>query len=151
MATITPDPRQIKRARRSESHKATTWGAFLNELREHGDWSREFAEQATTAVLCTLERRITSNVAGHMEAQLPARLRELLASCERRSALKPRKIGRPEFMTLIAEDLDLTLQQAELVAREVLATVRTHISEGEALQVEKQLPMELRDLWWPPV
>lgn len=82
-----------------------------------------------------------------MEAQLPARLREMLRE-NKAPGDTPRKFGRDEFLRLVARDLELAGEQdAESVTRVVLGLVRQRLSEGEAADVEGQLPADLRSLW----
>jgi len=151
MTELIPDPIQERKHQRSEAHKATTYGAFLTDLCAAGGYTRELAERAATHVLHRLEQRIRSDESDPLEAQLPVRLCELLAGCDRPLGLKRRKIHRAEFITLVAEDLELQPQEAERVVREVLGVVRQHISDGEAKKVEAQLPPDMRDFMWLPL
>ena len=146
---IETGPMEERRRRRSEAHRATTYGRFLNELCDATVYEKSFAATASTVVLNCLEQRLASGTVDHMEAQLTARLRELLEESRQPRALKPRKIHRIELLQMIADGLTLTMQEAEVVARNVLGAVRNHVSQGEAAQVEKQLPDDLREFWWP--
>lgn len=150
MATLHADPAEERRRRRSESHRDTTYGTFLNELCANSGLARDRAEQAAVSVLCILTQRIQQGEAGNLEAQLPAKLRELVQTCDRHLDMKPSKVRRAEFITMVADDLSVPPQEAELIARNVLSTVRQHISDGEAGQVEQELPRDMRDLWWLP-
>ncbi len=85
----------------------------------------------------------------HLEAQLPAKVRDLLRRCPRHEGLPPRKFKLLEFLQRVGEDLDTTPNEAERLSRAVFATVRGHISEGEADDVMGQLPADLRALWIP--
>lgn len=139
--------RQARREQRHQSRAGTTYRAFIRELCEKGAFDEAFAERAVVSVLCTLEQRLMSTEASDMEAQLPARLREVLREC-RVTGSKPRKFGRDEFLRIVAQDLELAGEQdAESVTRVVFELVRQHLSEGEASDVEGQLPADLRSLW----
>jgi uncharacterized protein (DUF2267 family) len=151
MAELIPNPIEEARRRRSEAHRATTYGTFMNELCSVGGYSREGAEKAALCVLNLLHHRIQEGEASNLEAQLPATLRELLQAYDRPMPLKPRQVGRQEFLTLVGEELELSPQEAEVVARDVLGIVRQHVSEGEATQIERELPPDMRNLWWLPL
>jgi CBS domain-containing protein len=85
----------------------------------------------------------------HMEAQLPRKVVALLERCSKHQGMPYRKFGRSELLGMVAEDLGVDLKEAERITCAVLATVREHISEGEAMDVLGQLPRELRTLWEP--
>jgi uncharacterized protein (DUF2267 family) len=110
---------------------------------------RKLAEQAIQSVLCVMEQRLMGEEAAHMEAQLPRKVVALLERCPKHQDKPYRKFGRDELLGMVAEDLGVDLQEAERITRAVLATVREHISEGEAMDVLGQLPRELRTLWEP--
>lgn len=140
--------RQARREQRHQSRAGTTYRAFIRELCEKGAFDEAFAERAVVSVLCTLEQRLMSTEASDMEAQLPARLREMLRECRVTTGGKPRRFGRDEFLRIVARDLGLADEQdAESVSRVVFGLVRQHLSEGEASDVEGQLPADLRSLW----
>jgi CBS domain-containing protein/uncharacterized protein (DUF2267 family) len=139
---ITPEIR----AQRSESRAAQTYAFFLKDLVGKG-LERKLAEQAIQSVLCVMEQRLMSDEARHMEAQLPRKVVALLERCERHQERPYRKFGRMEFLGMVAEDLGMDVQEAERITRTVLATVREHITEGEAMDVLGQLPRDLRTLW----
>lgn len=139
--------RQERREQRHQSRAGTTYRAFIRELCEKGAFDEAFAERAVVSVLCTLEQRLMGTEASDMEAQLPARLREMLRE-NKAPGDTPRKFGRDEFLHLVARDLELAGEQdAESVTRVVLGLVRQRLSEGEAADVEGQLPADLRSLW----
>ena len=139
----TPDVR----AQRSESRATQTYTFFLRDLEAKAGISRERAEQAAQSVLCVLEQRLIDTEAKHLEAQLPRKLRDLLQRCPRHMGDVPRKFKVEQFLAMVSEDLDTTPNEAERLSRAVFATVRDHISEGEAEDVMGQLPTDLRALW----
>ena len=47
----------------------------------------------------------------------------------------------------MAEDLRKDVSEVETIVRAVFQGLREHISEGEAQDVESNLPRELQDLW----
>lgn len=142
---ITPEVR----AQRSESRAAQTFAFFLRDLEAKG-LERKLAEQAIQSVLCVMEQRLMTDEARHMEAQLPRKVVALLERCERHQDRPYRKFGRMELLAMVAEDLGVDVQEAERITCAVLATVREHISEGEAMDVLGQLPRDMRSLWETP-
>ncbi|WP_224368494.1 CBS domain-containing protein [Hyalangium versicolor] len=142
---ITPEIR----AQRSESRAAQTYAFFLRDLEAKG-LERKLAEQAIQSVLCVMEQRLMSDEARHMEAQLPRKVVALLERCERHQGHPYRKFGKAELLGMVSEDLGVDVNEAERITCAVLATVREHITEGEALDVLGQLPKDLRTLWETP-
>lgn len=136
------------RAQRSESRAAQTYTFFLRDLEAKG-LDRKLAEQAIQSVLCVMEQRLMSDEARHMEAQLPRKVVALLERCPKHQNKPYRKFGRMELLGMVSEDLGVDIKEAERITCAVLATVREHISEGEAEDVLGQLPHELRTLWEP--
>jgi len=107
----------------------------------------DLAVRAATSVLCALEQRLSTNEAHHLEAQLPEKLRELLARCERHDRLRPRDIGRQEFLGMVASDLGIPLHDAETIVRSVFQVLTLRVSPGELQDVLSLLPSDLRELW----
>jgi uncharacterized protein (DUF2267 family) len=139
-----------RRMQRHDSRTSQTYKAFLKNLQSIGSMNAEFAEQAAISVLCALEQRLTRDEAAHMEAQLPVKLTKLLSRCDRHLGTPPVKLGRQEFVQMVAGDLGMQTSEVEPVIRAVFAAVREQISEGEVEDVLGQLPAELRDLWRRP-
>jgi uncharacterized protein (DUF2267 family) len=135
------------RAQRSESRTTQTYVLFLKDLEKKANIGRERAEQAAQSVLCLLEQRLIGDEVKHLEAQLPRKVRDLLQRCPRHEGTAPSKFKLEQFLTMVSEDLDTTPNEAERLSRAVFATVREHISEGEADDVMGQLPADLRALW----
>ncbi|QSQ21476.1 DUF2267 domain-containing protein [Pyxidicoccus parkwayensis] len=140
-------PNPDLRAQRSESRATQTYAFFLKDLEAKANCGRELAEKAAQSVLCLLEMRLIDNEAKHLEAQLPRKVRDLLQRCPRHEGMALRKFRLEQFLAMVAEDLDTTPNEAERLSRAVFATVREHITEGEAEDVMGQLPSDLRALW----
>jgi uncharacterized protein (DUF2267 family) len=149
MPQLTEHALEERRRHRSEAHRAGTWGRFLNQLCDETGYEKRFASEATASVLGALEQRLRMVESDHLEAQLPAKLRELLDAKRGERRLKPRQVHSAEMITMVSEDLDRTPQEAEVVVRDVLCQVRGQISEPEARRVERILPMDMRTLWTP--
>ena len=135
------------RTERSEQRRNQTFASFMTYLRRVGSISEELAEKAAVAVLCSLERRIHPDEAKDLEAQLPAKLRDLVRRCDTHAGIRPHKIDRPEFVAMVAEELGVPADRAERLILAVFHALRAQVSEGEARQVEGQLPPDLRSLW----
>jgi uncharacterized protein (DUF2267 family) len=138
---------ETRREMRRETRRSQTYKAFLKNLCAIGSMSEEEAEQAAVSVLCTLEQRMFGEEAAHLEAQLPAKLQELLVRCERHVGKPITKFGREKFIQMVADDLGADPTLAEQKIRAVFTAVRDQVSEGEIEDVINQLPSDLRDLW----
>lgn len=135
------------RAERREQRKNQTFAAFMTYLRRVGSISEELAEKSAVAVLCALERRILPDEAKDLESQLPVKLRDLVRRCDTHAGIRPHKIDRPEFVATVADELGVPADRAERLILAVFHALRAQVSEGEARQVEGQLPPDLRSLW----
>ncbi len=135
-----------RREQRHESHVGSTYAAFIRRLCELGDVEPELAECAAISVLNALERRILPTEAKDLEAQLPRKLVEFLPPAEKRPA-RVRRFGREEFLETVAEDLRKPPEEVERLVRLVFRAFREQISEGEARDVESNLPSDLQALW----
>jgi uncharacterized protein (DUF2267 family) len=150
MANERPDPvTEQRRLQRRESRASQTWHRFLADLCAATGLDPEPAADSAVSVLCRLEERLTAEEARDLEAQLPVKLRQLLAdACGQVDALH--KLHRRQFVTGVALDLGIPDAEAESLVRAVFATVRNHISEGEARDIQSQLPKDLQPLWMQP-
>jgi uncharacterized protein (DUF2267 family) len=144
-------PTPERRAQRHETRTSQTYVHFLKNLGAIGGMSREEAERAAVSVLCAIEQRLYGDEAEHLNAQLPVKLKELLARCPRHGGAPPRKFGRDELLQLVADDLSTTPEDAEFIVRAVLQAVRDQVTEGEVDDVISQLPQDLAELWRRPV
>lgn len=142
-------PTEERRRERQETRASQTYKEFLKYLERVGDLTEETAEEAAVSVLCVLEQRITGNEAHDLEAQLPRKLRELVQRCERHEGVKPRSIGKKEFLAMVADHIGEPAEEIEPIVRAVFQAVRAQISAGEVEDVASQLPGDLRELWQP--
>jgi uncharacterized protein (DUF2267 family) len=138
---------ETRREMRRETRRSQTYKAFLKNLCAIGSMSEEEAERAAVSVLCVLEQRLFGEEAAHLEAQLPAKLQELLVRCERHIGKPTSKFGREGFLQMVADDLGVDPNEAERKSRAVFTAVREQVSEGEVEDVINQLPADLRELW----
>ena len=141
-----------QRAQRHESRTSSTFMEFIRDLCAQGNFDEEQAVRAAAAVMTRLEQRLTGEGSKDLEAQLPHKLREILAEAGRPKSGGPVfKFGRDDFIQMIANDLNVEPNQAESIIRAVFTTVRARITEGEASDVTTQLPKDLQALWARPV
>jgi uncharacterized protein (DUF2267 family) len=141
---------EVKESRelRHEAHTRESYARFIKRLCDVGPvpMERDLAECAAVAVMSALERRLPADEAKDLEAQLPRKLVEFLPPPDKRSP-RPHKFGREEFIQTVADDLGKTPQEAEGLTRLVFRAIREQISEGEARDVEGNLPPDLQALW----
>jgi len=142
--------RQKAREMHHEGHLETTYKTFINALCLPGDLEQDDAQRAAVAVLCTLETRIQPEESQDLEAQLPRKLQSLLTHCRQGKQAAPQRFDRQDFIARVASELEVSHAQAESLSRRVFATLRDQISDGEAQDVEGQLPADIAELWRSP-
>jgi uncharacterized protein (DUF2267 family) len=147
----TPEEREHQRAQRREARVTQTYLAFLDDLCDRARIDRDYAEQVASSVLCALEQRLTGGQVGHLEAQLPAKLRALLVRCARHQGKPPEKFGRDTLVRMVCDDLLCQPDQAEWLIRSTCAVLATHVSEGEIDNVVEELPEDVRTFFRPLV
>lgn len=140
------------RQQRHESRTSSTFMDFVRDLCAQGNWSEEEAIRNAASVLTRLEQRLTGEEASNLAAQLPFKLQEILAEAGRPASGKPiEKFHKGDYVAAIARDLGKSADQAETIIRNVFTAVRSRVSEGEAGDVESQLPKDLKPLWARPI
>jgi uncharacterized protein (DUF2267 family) len=138
---------QDLRARRRGEKRTRTYSLFLDDLRERSGLPSEHAEKALLSVLCTLEQWLLLGEEDDPRTRLPMKLQEALQACAPQGEPPSWKSGVDALLQQVAGDLGGDTARAESITRAVFATVRAHISEGEAAQVGDELPVDLRALW----
>ena len=136
-----------KREARRAAHAEQTFRNFLRDLRAREPMTERAAARAAAAVLCGIERSLSGDDRHSLEAQLPSRLRELVASCPLHFGRDPAALNRVGLLAIVAEETGTTRREAERLVRCVLTTVRMHVSEGEVSRVVQRLPAEIAELW----
>ncbi|MBI1847849.1 MAG: DUF2267 domain-containing protein [Candidatus Rokubacteria bacterium] len=110
--------------------------------RDVGDGRR-----ATAAVLCALRDRLTPEEAEQAAAQLPAELKAVWRTGERRDR-RPAKMRRDAFLERVRTEAQLeTPRQARAATVAVFAALKDQLSTGEADDILAQLPKDLKDVW----
>lgn len=121
---------------------------FFASIRESGVVPEgKSAEEAATAVLCTLARRVSTGEMGDVLATLPAELRQRFGPCMLHAGEPVETFGEERFLRLVAEHLGVDEEAAELVALAVFSAFRTRFHNPELDQLESELPKDLKQLW----
>jgi uncharacterized protein (DUF2267 family) len=115
---------------------------FVGLVRERADLpERAEAERTAVAVLQNLCDRLTGDEARDLLAQLPARLKTAVIVSP-----SAQPISADAFVDRVAEELELSPDEARTRIRAVFATIREAISPGEFVDVLEQLDPEYADL-----
>jgi uncharacterized protein (DUF2267 family) len=129
-------------SRRRAARAQATYGRLLNRLRaETGLATSEEAETALEVVIGSLVRRLTPGEADDLIAQLPSLLQPTLR------ALPPgpdKLVTRQAIEAELGERLGVSPARAAELLDAVGATVAQAVSPGQILDVQGQLPEELR-------
>ncbi len=138
---------------RHEARTTQTFVEFIRDLAQSGHFSEQDAVRYAACVLYRLEERLTAGESFNLESQLPLKLRELVpAPPDRPEDGGPvRKYHFEDFVGAVAGDLGIAPVEAEPIIRHVFATIRLHISGGEADGVAHHLPSDLKPLWCDPI
>jgi uncharacterized protein (DUF2267 family) len=124
--------------------------ALVEALAREGLPRRTEAARAVEAVVCALAQRLDDPDFGPLRELLPEPLRSRLTVCERHAAAPRAPRTAPEVYELVAEDLGRDPGDVEPTVRAVLAAVRAQISEDEAEEIARRLPLDLLPLWRRP-
>ncbi|HEX8821841.1 MAG TPA: DUF2267 domain-containing protein [Archangium sp.] len=146
MADTPTQPPQSRGEKRHDSHLGRSYAAFIQHLCEVGKLEPGLAECAAVSVINALLHRIQPGEAKDLTAQLPRKLVEFLP----KEGQQPGRVygkSRDDFLRVVAEDLRKDASEVEGLVRAVFQGLREHISDGEADDVESNLPRELQDLW----
>ncbi len=134
------------RLRRREAHYSQAWGRFVNRLARQARIDDKLAEDAAVSVTCALEQRLTAAEAEDLNAELPARLREVLLRCERHGG-KPLKFDLSGLYEMVSDDLELGVDEVVPLVAEVFQVLHEYVSPGEAHDVAAQLPGDIAAVW----
>jgi uncharacterized protein (DUF2267 family) len=141
-ATTRSGPEQRHAAR-----AARTYRAFLARLRAKGFASNAEGEQAAISVLHALEQRLNEDECFNLESQLPSLLADLLVKPGWRADLRPRDIGKHEFLQLVNDHFSAVNIDAEQAVRWVFEAIAEQVTAGETHKIIHRLPRDLRELW----
>jgi uncharacterized protein (DUF2267 family) len=115
---------------------------FIREVQERGGIEeRDDAECATIEVLQELVDRLTGDEAHDLLSQLPGELQRAVIVSP-----SPLPITYDEFVDRVAQELEISRDEARVRIRAVLGTLREAVSWGEFQDVLEQLDPEYADL-----
>ncbi|HNP37547.1 MAG TPA: CBS domain-containing protein [Woeseiaceae bacterium] len=131
--------------RRSLARAEATLARLVNAVQaETSLEDRQQSQNAIDTTLALLVQRITPGEANNFIAQLPSLLQPAL----RALPLGPDKsIDRKTLVDELSRQLGLDTAQAERLAGQVIGTIMTAISPGQADDLRRQLPEDLRSLF----
>jgi uncharacterized protein (DUF2267 family) len=119
-----------------------TYDEFIRSVQELGGIDeRDDAERATIEVLQELIDRLTGDEAHDLLSQLPGQLQRAVIVSP-----APIPISYDEFVERVAQELEITPEEARPRVRAVFGTLRRAVSWGEFQDVLEQLDPEYADL-----
>lgn len=105
------------------------------------------AEKLIEVVFHLLSARLTVKEGKDLAAQLPKELRMLWENV-RVKDVDVVKLSREEFIDKVLDECRLeSREDAEKAVKAVFKAVKAQVSEGEASDVEAQLPADLKKMW----
>jgi uncharacterized protein (DUF2267 family) len=111
---------------------------LIRKVGERAGISDRFeAERTTFVVLQALSDRLSGKEANDLLAQLPSLLREEIVVSP-----APQPMSLDEFVGRVAEELDVTPEEARTRVRAVFATLREAVTVGELRDVMQELDPE---------
>ncbi len=104
--------------------------------------SKDDAIWITDTILKTLSERLTEQEAFDLASQLPRELKELVKGVPDHVI----KMDREEFISKVAERLDIPKDEAERYVKATFAVLKSAVTPGEIEDVLSQLPKDLAAL-----
>ncbi|MBX6375309.1 MAG: DUF2267 domain-containing protein [Acetobacteraceae bacterium] len=142
-ATVTAEGR-ARALMRAKARAEATYNRMVAAVAEASGLDRARAERALFTATCMLCRRLTTEEAQDLIAQLPSLLRRGLDDC----------LGRPDRAVTaqaisgeLARTLGLTAAEAGKVLRAVFEVIARSVSAGQIEEVRGQLPEEMKALF----
>jgi uncharacterized protein (DUF2267 family) len=106
------------------------------------------AEEAFSAVMCTLEQALAQGESERLERGLPESVRKLLDGCElhtQAAARAPTNVG--DLVAMVGEHLGSSQLEARELTRTVFQAVHRLMSVAEVEEVASALPQPLQSFW----
>ena len=130
-------------------HSAEAGGGVLEEIQRSEDLpGTTSAEDAFSAVMCTLRATLGDGGAERLDRELPAGVRKWVSRCQVHAGGNgERPANRGEFLTRVAEHLEIAGEDAGALSHTVFHAVHRLMSVGEVQEVARQLPDDMRELW----
>jgi uncharacterized protein (DUF2267 family) len=114
---------------------------FIRSVAEQAEIGEQEAERTAVAVLQELCDRLSGKEAHDLLAQLPARLKVAVIVSP-----SPLPISVDDFVGRVADELDVSDEEAVRRIRAVFATIRRAVSRGEFIDVLTELDPEYASL-----
>jgi len=121
---------------------------FIRRVQEYaGIDTFDRAEKLVKVVFYALSARLTIAEGDDLEAQLSKDVREMWDEVKEKR-VNVIKFKRREFIDRVKQDGKLkSSSKAEKVVKAVFNALKSQVSEGEAKDVESQLPKGLKEMW----
>ncbi|MGK5532981.1 DUF2267 domain-containing protein [Streptomyces sp. URMC 129] len=120
-----------------------SYGTFLSNVRERGEYAADEAEQIVQAVFETLSERLPAGSAEHLADQLPTPLANILENADESG----RSWGVQEFISNVAQKADEDEETAEMDTRIVFSVISEQVTGGEMNKLLSQLPSGYAELF----
>jgi uncharacterized protein (DUF2267 family) len=101
------------------------------------------AHDAFGAVMCALTQRLTRGEALHLLVNVPLAVRPLFASCTLERDEPAEVFDLPELLRRVASKLNVSVEEADPIARAVLVVVQRRLSPEVFEHVASQLPADI--------
>lgn len=111
---------------------------FIGEVAHELGCEHAEAEKLAVAVVATLEEHLPLDEVQELEAELPARVRELVAQLDR--VLDLPGMDESGFYARVAQRSRMTHEDAEKTVRAVMKALRAHLSPREARRIATLAP-----------
>lgn len=105
------------------------------------------ADDALTAVMCTLAQRLTRGEARHLLVGLPASVSTFFSECALERDEAAETFDLRVFFQRVATQLDIPVEAAEPIARTVISLVQQRLSPEVFEHVASQLPADIELMW----
>ena len=132
-------------------------GEFLRKVQAHANLpSREAAEEGSLIVFGLLSNRLTPEEAHDAQAQLPSGLKTIwpgdsgiqnMVTFSKKGQLAYKK--PEELLDLVQSEIRTRQLETEpgILVEAVFHTLKEQLSDGEAEDIEGQLPAPIKELW----
>ena len=111
---------------------------FIDEVAHELGCETAEAEKLAVAVVATLEERLPVDEVQDLEAELPQRVRELVAQLDR--VLDLPGMDASVFYARVAQRSKMTHEDAERTVAAVMKALRAHLSPREARRIATLAP-----------
>lgn len=129
---------------RAKARAEATYRRMVDAVAEPTGLDGPRSERALFVAVCMLCRRLMSEEALHLIAQLPSRLQPRLTDC---LGGPDRSVTIQSMQDELARSLGLSAKRADEILRAVFWVISEHVSAGQIAEVRGQLPEEMKSLF----